>query len=78
MRDLKDAHAKNEIPLFKEKIQSYKNDLKQQHLILSEEAYIELKNKPEHHLSLKEFVQVQVFETLIGYMNDLNKYQGET
>lgn len=55
---------KNEVPLFKEKLDSYKKEFAKHQLILAEESYIELKSKPEVHLSLKEFIQCKVFEQL--------------
>jgi hypothetical protein len=44
---------------------------------VSEETYIELKATPEHSLSLKEFIQLKVYETLMAYCEDLNSGQGE-
>jgi hypothetical protein len=36
-------------------------------LLVSEETYVELKAKPDEHRSLKEYLQVRVFETVEGY-----------
>jgi hypothetical protein len=44
---------------------------------VSEETYIEMKATPEQSLSLKEFIQLKVYETLMAYCEDLNSGQGE-
>ena len=41
--------------------------------MISEEVYIELKTKQNQ--SLKEFIQVKVYETLQNYLRDLEHYQ---
>lgn len=68
---------KGDIPHFKEKLESYKREFTKHNLVLSEEAYVELKATPEGNLSLKEFIQVKVYEALMGYCEDLNSNQGE-
>lgn len=65
------------MPLFQEKLESYKDEFRKHQLILSEEGYVELKAKPDQHQSLKEFVQVKVFEELHGYMQDLSTANAE-
>ena len=44
--------------MFKEKLDSYKQEFTKQNLVVAEETYIELKSKQEHTLSLKEFMQI--------------------
>ena len=56
MRDLREKHARGEVPMFKEKLDSYKKEFTKQNLVVAEETYIELKAKQEHTLSLKEFI----------------------
>lgn len=77
LRDLREKHARGEVPMFKEKLDSYKQEFTKQNLVVAEETYIELKSKQEHTLSLKEFIQVRVFEAVQNYANDLNQHQGE-
>ena len=53
------------MPQFKEKIEAYKRELnKDGAMIVSEENYVEIKAKPEHERSLKEEVQVKVYDAL--------------
>ena len=78
MRDLREKHAKGEVPMFKEKLDSYKKEFTKQNLVVAEETYVELKAKQEHNLSLKEFIQVKVFEAVQNYAEDLNQNEGET
>ena len=47
MRELRDKHAKGEIPLFKEKLDSYKAEFSKHQLVVSEESYVELKSRPD-------------------------------
>ena len=56
LKDLKDRQAKGEVPLFKEKLDSYKREFTKHNLVVSEETYVELKSTPEQSLSLKEFI----------------------
>jgi uncharacterized membrane protein len=56
MRDLRDKQAKGEIPLFQEKLNSYKSEFSKHSLVIADETYVELKAKPDQHQSLKEFV----------------------
>ena len=50
--------------MFKEKLDSYKKEFTKQNLVVAEETYVELKAKQENNLSLKEFIQVKVFEAV--------------
>lgn len=69
---MREKHAKGEVPLFKEKLDSYKREFTKHNLVVAEETYIELKSTPEQSLSLKEFIQLKVYETLTSYCEDLN------
>ena len=60
-------------PAFLEKLELYKQELACHQLLISEETYADLKTKQNQ--SLKEFVQVKVFETLQTYLRDLEQYQ---
>jgi len=53
---MKDRQAKGDVPLFKEKLDAYKREFTKHNLVVSEEAYVELKATPEQSLSLKEFI----------------------
>ncbi len=64
LRDLREKHARGDVPLFQEKLNAYKQEFTKANLLLSEETYIEMKSWPYEQLSLKEFVQIRVFETL--------------
>ena len=68
MKDLRDLHAKGDVPLFKEKLESYKQEFSKHNLVIPEETYVEIKAKPEAIQSFKEFVQIKVFECLQSYM----------
>jgi hypothetical protein len=50
------------VPLFKDKLEAYKKEFSKHELILDEESFCELSAKPEPHRSLKEFIQVRVYE----------------
>lgn len=63
--------------MFKEKLDSYKSEFSKHQLVVAEETYVELKAKPDQHQSLKEYVQVRVFEELAQYMQDLSNAQAE-
>jgi len=52
----------DEMPAFREKLELYKQELGCHQLLISEENYVDLKTK--QNTSLKEFVQVKVYETL--------------
>ena len=41
-------------------------------MLVAEETYIDLKNRTYEELSLKEYIQIRVYESLIDYMNELN------
>jgi hypothetical protein len=73
---MRDKHAKGDIPLFREKLEAYKQEFTKQTLVVSEEVYIMLKSNL--NCSLKEFIQVKVYETLQAYMQDLTHTQGES
>ena len=77
MRDLREKHARGEVPMFKEKLDAYKKEFTKQNLVVAEETYVELKSKQEHNLSLKEFIQIRVFEAVQNYAEDLNQNEGE-
>ena len=64
--------------MFKEKLDNYKKEFTKHNLVVAEETYIELRSKQDHDLSLKEFIQIRVFEALSNYANDLNQHQGES
>jgi hypothetical protein len=63
----------DDMPAFQEKLELYKQELGCHQLLISEETYVDLKTKQNQ--SLKEFVQVKVYETLQTYLRDLEKYQ---
>lgn len=77
IRELKDSQRKkvDEMPAFQEKLELYKQELACHQLLISEENYVELKTKTNQ--SLKEFIQVKVYETLQTYLRDLEQYQYE-
>jgi uncharacterized membrane protein YesL len=54
LRDLRDKHAKGDVPMFKEKLEAYKQEFTKQTLVVSEEIYITLKSNL--NCSLKEFI----------------------
>jgi len=54
MRDLCDKHAKGDVPMFREKLEAYKQEFTKQSLVVSEEVYIALKSNL--NCSLKEFI----------------------
>ena len=58
--------------LFQEKLNAYKQDFSKANLLVPEETYIDLKNKPYEHQSLKEFIQVRVYESLADYVQELD------
>ena len=45
--------------------------------MVSEETYVELKAKPEEHRSLKEFLQVKIYEALDRYNRDIEVLRRE-
>lgn len=53
---MREKHARGEAPLFQEKLASYKQDFSKANLLVPEETYIDYKNRPYEHLSLKEYV----------------------
>jgi len=64
-----------QVPHFKEKMEAYKRELTT--VLVSEETYVELRAKPEEHRSLKEFIQVKVYEQLERYNRDLESLRRE-
>lgn len=74
---MREKHARGDVPLFKEKLNSYKQEFSKANLLVAEESYIDLKNKHYEHLSLKEFIQLRVYETLLDYVQELDQHQGE-
>jgi chromosome segregation ATPase len=66
------------VPNFKEKLEAYKREFSQsQSLLVSEETYIELKSKPEEQRSLKEYLQVKIYESLDRYQRELESLRRE-
>ena len=56
------------MPNFREKLEAYKREFAgTASLLVSEETYVELKAKPEDQRSLKEFLQVRLYEALERY-----------
>lgn len=49
MKDLRDKNSKGEVPMFKEKLDSYKTEFSKHQLVVAEETYCELKAKPDQH-----------------------------
>ena len=64
IKELRDSQKQmvDQLPAFQEKLELYKQELGAHQLLVSEEQYVELKTKQNQ--SLKEFVQVKVYETL--------------
>lgn len=56
LRDLREKHARGDVPMFQEKLAKYKQDFTKANLLVPEETYIDLKNKPYDQVSLKEFI----------------------
>lgn len=66
------------MPSFKEKLEAYKREFSQQGaLLVSEETYIELKATPEERRSLKEYLQVRIYEVLEKYQRELEGLRRE-
>ena len=53
---MRERHARGDVPLFQEKLNSYKQDFNKANLLVAEETYIDLKNRTYEELSLKEFI----------------------
>lgn len=64
IKELRDSQKQmvDQLPAFQEKLELYKQELGAHQLLVSEEQYVELRVKQNQ--SLKEFVQVKVYETL--------------
>ena len=66
------------MPQFKEKIEAYKRELnKDGALIVSEETYVEVKSKRDDERSLKEEIQVKVYEALEKYQREVEMLRSE-
>ena len=63
----------DQLPAFQEKLELYKKELGAHQLLISEEAYVELRMKGNQ--SLKEFIQVKVYETLQTHLREIEKLQ---
>ena len=46
--------------------------------MVAEEVYIELKGRAAHRLSLKEFIQIRVYEAIQSYAEGMSAGQGES
>lgn len=80
LKDLKDQQNKlqGQVPSFKEKLEAYKREFSQpQALLASEETYIEIKATPEERRSLKEFLQVRIYEVLQKYQREVESLRHE-
>ena len=66
LRELKDNQVRlqGQVPNFKEKLDLYKKEFVGGSLQVSEEKYVEIKSKRDEDQSLKEFLQVKIYETL--------------
>ena len=53
---MREKHARGDVPMFQEKLAKYKQDFTKANLLVPEETYIDLKNKPYDQVSLKEFI----------------------
>ncbi|CDW86764.1 UNKNOWN [Stylonychia lemnae] len=73
LREIKEQQYKlqGQVPQFKEKLDMYKKELTQSNLIISEETYVELKAKHEDQKSLKEYLQVRIYEQLDKYHHEI-------
>lgn len=60
-----------EAPGLKQKLDTYRTELA--NVLVSEEAYLEMRTKPEEKRNLKEFVQVWVYEVVKKYKDELEK-----
>lgn len=65
----------DQLPAFQEKLELYKQELAAGSLVCSEEKYVELKVKPNQ--SLKDFIQVRVYEALQISLREQEKYRAE-
>jgi chromosome segregation ATPase len=80
LKELKEQQSKlqGQVPSFKEKLEAYKREFSQPSaLLVSEETYIELKATPEERRSLKEFLQVRIYEVLEKYQRELESLRRE-
>ncbi len=66
------------MPNFKEKLEGYKKEfIGAGSLVVAEETYVELKSIPEDRRSLKEFLQVRIYESLCNYQRELESLRRE-
>lgn len=65
------------MPNFKEKLELYKKEFSNSNILVSEETYVELRSKPEHEMSLKEYLQVKVYESLDKYQREVDNLRRE-
>ena len=66
------------MPNFKEKLEAYKREfVGAGSLVVAEETYVELKAIPEDRRSLKEFLQVRIYEALYNYQRELESLRRE-
>lgn len=74
-RELKDQQYKlqGQVPQFKEKLELYKKEFTQGNLLVGGETYVELKAKPEEQRSLKEFIQVKIYEQVDKYRSEIEQ-----
>lgn len=80
LREIKEQQTRlqGQVPNFKEKLEAYKREFSsQQSLLVSEETYVELMAKPEDQRSLKEFLQVKLYESLERYQREVEGLRRE-
>lgn len=65
------------MPGFKEKLETYKKEFSASNLLISEESYVEMKAKPEEQRSLKEYLQVRIYEAMERYQRELEALRRE-
>jgi hypothetical protein len=66
------------VPNFKEKLEAYKKEfVGAGSLVVAEETYVELKARPQDRRSLKEFLQVRIYEALYNYQRELDSLRRE-
>ena len=71
------GNLETSVPKFKEHIDQYKQELqKEGSLVVSEEKYVEIKRKGPQR-SLKEEMQLKVYESLESYLRDIDNLRRE-
>ena len=63
--------------LLREHISKLKSELAGSNFVVNEEKYIELKSKLEDHKTLKEFLQVKVYEIVEKYQKEIERTKAE-